>query len=434
MTRLALALALIVGVGAAPPPTTLGAGSPRPLAADKEQGALLGAVRGSTLERLARLDETTLRPLPGRTPVLGRSTDAWAFSPDRSQIVFASQRVNSTPALRFVDVARMRTRADLGLPADTYVQALAWIAPRRLLALHTTTSGYAVTVVDPRRPRLLSRRYFEGAVANVGRWPGGLVVLVGRAQSIGPSRLVVFEAGGAMRSVELSEILAGWEMEEDHLGRTRAPALAVDSSGRTAYAVDPTGRVAEIDLATLVVSYHTPGEPQSLLSRFAAWLQPAAAAKAFEGPTRSARFVADGVLAVYGEDHYAVPDPGEGFREGRRGAGLTLIDTRTWTSRVIDPTSSEAWADSGGVLSVSTVCERESCRGDGVTGYTARGDRRFKLLEGKTAWVDAVYAGRAYVYVSHERMRVVDLQTGAVEEREAPLPRVLLGPAGPDFG
>ena len=436
MTKIGLALvALLAFLGAVQTPASIGPASSGPLVDRKEAGHLVGVLRTRDLERLAQLDEATLQPRAGRRPILGRTTDAWAFAPDRSEVVFASQRVDGTQAFRFVDLATMQRRADLALPRNTYVQMLTWVAPRRLLALHTTPSGYAFTLVDPRRPQVLARRYFEGSVVNAVRSPGGLLILLGSGQQIGPSRLVAVDGTGRQRSVDLTEIWAGWEVvdEKTHLMRTRAPALAVDPTGQTAYVVDPDGRVAEVDLAALTLRYHRTSEPRSLLSRFASWLQPSAAAKAFEGPSLTARFLGANVLAVFGESHYAVPDPGDAFHEASRGFGLTLIDTRDWSSHSVDRTTSQAWVDANGVLAVANSCEVGACRGDGLTAYTVGGDTRFKLLAGKSVWVDAVYADHAYLHVSHERMRVVDLGTGAVSERAASLPGVLLDAAGPDW-
>ena len=91
--------------------------------------------------------------------------------------------------------------------------------------------------------------------------------------------------------------------------------------------------VAEIDLHDLRVRSHP--------------LAPAArAADGVAGPSRDALWLGDGMLAVTGSDLPSSPgDPDTP-------AGLTLIDTRTWRARTIDPLArTSTFAHSAGLLS-----------------------------------------------------------------------------------
>ena len=60
----------------------------------------------------------------------------------------------------------------------------------------------------------------------------------------------------------------------------------------------------------------------------------------------------------------------------------------------------------------------------GLTAYGFDGNRRFRLFEGREAWIEQVYDGRAYVHSPTPDghlgpLRVVDLATGRVTARQA---------------
>jgi hypothetical protein len=71
----------------------------------------------------------------------------------------------------------------------------------------------------------------------------------------------------------------------------------------------------------------------------------------------------------------------------------------------------------------------------GLAVYNADRSLRFRLWSGTSFWVDAVWAGRAYVQVTNEgkaRFFVVDLASGTAVQRRTAVPIPLLG-AGPDL-
>jgi hypothetical protein len=86
------------------------------------------------------------------------------------------------------------------------------------------------------------------------------------------------------------------------LGRAelRLPGITLDpEAGRVSVAgAEPL--VAEVDLATLEITYHELEREGSLLARFLAWLQSDAQAKAASGPVRRAVWLGDRRLAVTG--------------------------------------------------------------------------------------------------------------------------------------
>jgi hypothetical protein len=104
------------------------------------------------------------------------------------------------------------------------------------------------------------------------------------------------------------------------------------------------------------------------------------------------------------------------------GGGVSLIDTRSWRVRTLDRKASDLRV-AGPVLLASGS--------DGIAGYDPQGHERFRVLAGQTAWVEQVYAGRAYIRMPGvDILQVVDLASGrTVAQRAQPLPWLLTGPA-----
>jgi hypothetical protein len=210
-----------------------------------------------------------------------------------------------------------------------------------------------------------------------------------------------------------------WKEQEGEspVGDTRQPGLAVDPSGGRAFLVGAGASVAEIDLATLDVSYHEVSEPISLLGRLRHWLEPAAEAKALTGPTRYARWVSDGLIAVAGSDHSTWKDA-QGKEQYRvRAAGVRLIDTHTWTMRTLEAdgsyfqTGSDVIFAMGGSWDSST----ETRDGVGIVAYDLAGRERYRLHTDENVWLN-VAASLGYIYLGGEgeRVEIVDLATGAI--------------------
>jgi hypothetical protein len=197
--------------------------------------------------------------------------------------------------------------------------------------------------------------------------------------------------------------------------------------------VEP-GRVAEIDLGTLAVSYHELAQPAALAPRPRGRHERAVRAKAANARTRLARWLGDGLLAVAGADEEAFTDARGREQVRIRPAGLSLVDTRSWTVRAVDRGASDFLV--AGDLLLATGASWDAAtgerRGIGLAAYGFDGGRRFGLFAGKEAWVAEVYDGRAYVGITRSDgrpgpLRVVDLGAGrAVGRRQAPLPWLVL--------
>jgi hypothetical protein len=391
-----------------------------PLAAGSARAPLLGVVAGQHTSKLARLDPETLRPVGtgidvgsgGCASRLGGTAcwgvPPWSWSPGRTRLVFARNSSDgySVESLRFVDAGPARAAGDLRLSGQS-VGAVAWLTPRRLLALQEVCCAgrQRLLAVDVPARRVTERHMLAGSVLQLDRAGTRLVLLL--ANGLGPASLDVVDAQGRIRSVPLGRVVAGTKRLAGSGLRfdSRTPGLAVDPSGRKAFVVDRLG-VSVVDLRSLAVTYHA-------LAR-----APAAAEKEARGWSRTARWIGNGTLAVTGSDATGV--------EGReRPAGVMLVDTRTWRARTVDPDATELTVAGNVLLATGRT---------GLAAYDLDGTRRFDLFGGELVWLAGVADGRAYVGGGSNPdgpLRIVDLARGAVVgERPQPLPSLVTATAG----
>lgn len=394
---------------------------------------LLGITFGRLDTRLTRLDPRTLIPR-GRGISLERFAGRWSFSPDRRQLVFASAYSpysESPAALRFIDVATLRPLHDLVLGPSADVQVLDWVAPDRLLTAVRSCcpAASSVSLVDAVTGAVLARHSVEGELVAAGRARGALVLLREPA-SFGPVRLAVAGADGTLRTVVLDRVLGGVSTSpffaEDRAG------LAIDPGGGRAYVVAANSPIAEVDLASLAVSYHALAQPVSLLGRLHDWLEPRAEAKGpVERSARVALWLGDGRLAVFGHDGTAYRENGS-LAVRTRPSGLTVIDTRSWTSQVLDPRSSWAVVARDALLSFGSTWDSAKRResGNGLRVYGRDGAKRLQLFGSRPIAVVEFFGARAFVHRSSPESdySIVSLTTGRVVRTiHRDLPVVLRG-------
>jgi hypothetical protein len=427
-----VAAAVVFSASGTSPPAT---GEP---AAEPRISRLIGlASEGGPA--LVGVDRRTLRPRPGERIDLGRQGCAsrsggmmcsdvppWSFSPDRSRLAVVRNDGAVGRSLRLVDVGRMRVVKDIPISGGS-VGLVSWAGKRRLLAVQEDCCDekQQLLVVDVAERRIEARRPLDGTVLRVARTPDELVLLVAPAGRIGAAWLAVADRDGGLRFLALDRTLAGTRTidGEGHRSEQRLPGLAVDPARRRAFVVGP-GLIADVDLARGAVSYHEPSRPVSLLGRLRDWLDPVAHAKGVTGPARSAHWLGGGVLAVTG---YEEEGP-HGDREPRiRPAGLSLVDTRTWTVRTVDRGATDVRVT--GDLLLATGSSSESSIG--LTAYGFDGRKRFQRFDNRPAWINQVYGRRAYVGVAArsggELGHVVDLATGrATATRGLQPPRLLV--------
>lgn len=388
MRTLALALGaalLAAAAGLARPPATPASTQVSPVLAMLGERAPL---------RLGLVDGKTLAPLAGRRIEVGTggcasrnggtgcwSLPAWSFSPDRSLLAVARNTGYSAGSVRIVDVRRLRVREDVplqGLP----VGGLAWMAPGRVLALQEVCCAemQQVVAIDLARQRVESRTALRGSIVRVARTRGQLVLLLAPARAVGPARLALVDARGAVRSVPLRGLVAGSEIVDYRrfLMEQQLPGLAVDPSGNRAFVVGP-GAVAVVDLRTLATRYHP-------------LRATAAVAKASRGAIREALWLGGGLLAVSGEQLSLA-----GNDQRSEAAGLVVVDTTSWNVRTIDvrATRFALWRD----VLLATDASAAGASGDsgsGLAAYGFDGTPRFRVLEGKTLWGVRITGSLAY--------------------------------------
>jgi hypothetical protein len=396
---------------------------------------LVGVISSDNLAtELARLDPRTLRPLSGGRLKLTGSWPMTAVAPNRSTAVLGSEAGDLT----VIDLVHLRQLGAVktDLPGAA-IFGWSWVGRSRLLLIDTSQQAVTeVLAVDVNARRPVRRQRLNGVVQGYARLPRGLALLVTRANEIGRARLVVSDANAGLRTVSLAEINAGFKQLDDTDGsgprmEQAVPGIAADPTGRRVYVVPGNGPVAEVELASLEVTYHRLGRSASPWQRLARWWAPPAEAKILSGPSRSALWLGDGQLAVTGFDgsakghHMEIP------------SGLELIDTASWTVRQVDRHSSSAVLAAGRLLAFGTAFGTGpdgANKGYGLTLY-GPGDHRpvHRFGAKQVSWIQAD-GDLAYVQLmdanlsNMEGYAVVDLRSGRVLGKGTGNPPELLVP------
>jgi hypothetical protein len=449
MRRNALAVAAVAAAlaGVAASAASRGPAVAVPRAVDapaKGPWALLAVVPGRRGPVLGRADKRALW-IARRSPRLrlDNALAGWAYSPERDLLAVATEReagtAEPTPAVQFIQPHSLRRLGTTRLD-DGYVAAISWAQNRVNVVLQRgcCPASLEAVSIDTSSRRVVARQTLANALVQSQRVGGTLVLLVGPPRGVGTATLVTVDPSGAVRSVALSQILAGSDSPsaEGETDPTRLhqniPALALDPAGR-AFVVPASGPAAEITLSNLDVSYHSVAQPVSLLGRLHDWVEPNATAKGVAGPIREARWLGSGVLAVSGGDEAVSKDAGGDVRISWTPAGLRLIDTNTWGSKVLDRGADAFTVERDNLLATGARWDslEQARTGMGLVDYGFDGSRRLAVLRGRAAAVQLTWRGRAYVSVSDERVtKVVDLRTGALlKDRRAPLAQLLIGDA-----
>ncbi len=321
--------------------------------------------------------------------------------------------------------------AVLGISTRRPAGTLAWfqrltlqpLSGRKVpLAFHTgsyasNSSDAEVVVVDPTKRRVLRHMSLPAAPWTTSSTGQELVLLLGSYDSFAPARVVIVSADGNVRTAVVENVLIGTVVDEssqDYRARTISPGFAVDPEGRRAFLVPASGPIAEIDLQTLSVSLHDLGSP-SLVRRFLRWLTPSAEAKAIEGPVREARWLGDGVLAVSGFDYSIAGDSKETEHVVAKPAGVKLVDTRSWHTRMLSDGSSDFAVTPGLVIAQGGAWDEGSqvTSSPGLLAFGLDGKERWGLHQGEDRRIEPD-GPVGYVWVAQGSMEVVDLSSGHV--------------------
>jgi hypothetical protein len=150
-------------------------------------------------------------------------------------------------------------------------------------------------------------------------------------------------------------------------------------------------------------------------------------AKVVYSSVRTALALGDGLLAVTGEELSPA---------GRRPAGLELIDTQTWSSRLVELGATNAWVAGDGLLvtGLRSDANAQKLTSIGLVMLDRTGHARFRLFEGMIVGVTTIIGSQAYVAILGAPAAVaVDLVTGrVVGQRSWPVPTLLLGRSSSD--
>lgn len=379
-----------------PLPLNAGAAVPSPLL------AVVSTAHGSKLEQI---DPLTFAPVHSSKPV--DWYDGSVFSPDRRLLAVAVSAGGGYPTstIRFANTSSLAW-AKSGVKLDGYFRGGLWPRSHVLYALVGDCCGPGLTLdtINPATKRVVSESKLEAQIGQVTRSPGRLVVLGSKVNTLAPTQLSTIDSNGRVRSTTLDEIVSGTHFDQsrqDPIGTTRQPGLAVDGSDGVAYVVDPGGLIAEVRLSDLTVTYHRLGT--SLIARFSAWLTPPAEAKGLNGPTLTARWLGDGLIAVAGTIHTMTKTKEGGFAYSTAPAGLRIIDTRDWSEHTLDQDAEQMLVGdglllaSGGDWRSATNSSSSAANGEGLVAYGADGSVRWRIDSGKDVNLLGVWGSRALI-------------------------------------
>jgi hypothetical protein len=412
------ALALAVGAGG-------NGGAPlhrgEPAKVPKTVLGILWGQEGGAKAHVSLLDPLSLDPIGDRVPLRLGGGSATALSPNGRLLAVGT----AEPGIQLIDLSRMRAKAFLRLGGTGWVTHLFWLHG----LVYTVVEGdrrASLVLVDPVGWQILRRDRLDGMVlgAEVGSdaGTGQIVLLTAPHRTVGPVRLAV--AGGKGKgatSVVVARIFGGSEVENGengYLARQVVPGLAIDRAGSRAFIVPAGGTVAEVSLNNLAIGYHSLSEPSSFLGRLHNWLEPAAEAKFIEGPQRKAAWLGNGLVAVTGADYSTRPGSDGEPEVHVEPAGLSLIDTGSWSTRELDDEASDFVVFHSSLLAFGDTSWGDPAqRGIGARGYDFEGRGIFRALEGRKIASVERSGDLAYVFITDKRRVVVDAGTGRILAR-----------------
>lgn len=373
--------------------------------------------RPNTAVILARLNPLSLEPV-SRTVEVGEYHDAWSLSPNRSQLALGI----SAPGRRgrvgilIVDLETMRVAREIetGIAAE----ALAWLAPRLIVA---GLQRGGTVLVDPLTGEIVRRwPKFSDPQAAVPTRNGVVMLFPGPLETpdaAGAARLVLVDKRGRLRSVALERIRLAFRegVQSDEAGLAAGPGRA------RAYVFAADAPFAEVHLRRMAVAYRrvdalfpTPDdlgggevEPQGELS----WRY------------RRALSVGNGRVLVFGRDDFGRVDSDDYVAVG---AGAVVVDTVTWSSCVLDRTAGGAALVGGRVLAYG----RGDASSRGLRAYTREGRKAFHLFQREHVWHAQGAGNLAYAHTGRA-VYVVDVSAGKVVSEIAPRAELVDVVAGP---
>jgi hypothetical protein len=378
------------------------AGLPAPAAAQESSAdaPLIRMRDGHGSDLLFRLNPRTLQQV-GRPIRTFRGGSGLDISADGSRLAFAdgARRGGRGARIHFVDIAGWRSMGVARAGRHGWLN-VAWVSPDRVVAIAGEGFGrQRLLWVDAKTRRVVARRAFAGWSVNVLEVPGGLAVVLGPREGVGPLRILMLDPSGGIRTITVEGIEAGARYA-DRGGRVLTPGVAVDREGGRLFAVAARGLlVAEVDLASGAVDYHSLGASASKGNADIWW--------------RHAVCAGDGRLAVTGDHWPAVR--GRGPSNGPVPFGLRMIDTSTWTIETLDSRTDAMHVAGDTVLASGTRWFDNGRRSEstGLLAFDEAGRRAFTRFRGRPVTLLGSRGRLGYVWIRRTRTaHVIDLDDG----------------------
>jgi hypothetical protein len=371
-----------------------------PGAAAQERPADTPLVRmrdGHGSDLLFRVHPRTLRPLSRPIRTFRSGADMALTADGRRMAYTGGYRAGST--IHFVDFARWRSLGVVRLGRMGPL-GVGWAGPNRVVAI--TGQGFGrqrLLWVDVASKRVVARRAFRGRMLNRFAVPGGFALALAPEGRVGPLRLLLADASGGTRTVEVEGIPAGGN-EGERDARYLNPGIAVDPEGSRMLVVAARGLlVAEVALASGEITYHPLGAAASKGDVDMWW--------------REAAWVGNGRIAVSGE-HFR-PSRGRRVPDGPAPFGVRLIDTSDWSITTLDARSSVMHVAGDTVLAYGTRWFDGGRRSEstGLLAFHGDGRRAFVRFRGRDIATVGSRGHLLYAWVRRTRtLHVIDLRDG----------------------
>jgi hypothetical protein len=354
---------------------------------------------GHGSDLLFRLNPRTLRQVGSPIRTFSGGSDL-KVSPDGSRLAFADPwhgGARRGAGIHFVDLAGWRSTGVARLGRHAWF-TLGWAGADRVVAItgeHPERERFIW--VDANTRKVVARRTFSGWTANSVPVPGGLAVAVGPSNGTGPLRILVLDPNGGVRTIGVDGIRAGADYR-DRGGEVLTPAVTVDpGTGRLFVVAARALLVAEVELATGTVTYHSLGASASKGDNAVWW--------------RHAEWAGDGRIAVTG-DHW--PRPRRRVFDGPVPFGLRLIDTSDWSIETLHAQTDAMHVADGAVLAAGTRYIRAGrSESYGLQAFDTSGRRLFTRFRGERVVLLGSRGGLGYAWVRRtRRAHVIDLAGG----------------------
>jgi hypothetical protein len=368
---------------------------------------------GHGSDLLFKLNPRTLQEV--RRPIRTfRGGSDLKLSPDGTRLAFARPGPRRGARIQFVDIARWRSMRTARIGRMSWL-TVGWAGSDRVVAVAGEAPRQRLVWVDASSAKVVARRAYSGWTVNTLPVPGGLALVLGPSESVGPVRILMLDPDGGVRTIRVRGIDAGANYG-DRRGKVLTPAVTVDPTTGRMYVVAANELVvAEVDPATGTVTHHSLGAAASKGNMHVWW--------------RHAQWAGDGRIAVTG-DHWRPAPPGGRTPLGPDPFGVRLIDTADWSIDTLDPRPDTMHVAGDVVLASGTrfFSGRRPSRSTGLLAFDRAGRPAYTRFRGELTGLLGSRGELGYVWVRRtRRTHVIDLASGRT------LRTIRTGPRAPNL-